>query len=91
LRHARSAGGTDGERDSEIRDECLILVKEDVLGLDVAVYNTLFMRRLEGTQHFARNSHCIVYRKLRFALEANTERFARDVGHHVVEKSVGFA
>ncbi len=70
MRHARSAGSTHGECNSEIGDERLIFVKKNIFGFDVAMYDAVLMRGLECAQNFTRDSYCVVDCELRFAIEA---------------------
>jgi len=51
------AGICDRERYSEIRDDCVAVVKENVLGLDVAVNHAVTVRVVERVEDFFREHH----------------------------------
>ena len=55
LRHARTARCTDSQRYPEIRNESLVFVKQDILGLYVAMNDALLVSRFERARHFARD------------------------------------
>ncbi len=66
-------------------------MEENVLRLDVAMNNTVTVRVVECARGLLRNTHRLIDRELPFALDADSQRLAGDDGHHIVEKSVGFA
>ncbi len=80
-----------GERDTEIRDERLAIVQQDVLGLDVAVDHAVAVRVVERARHFARDAHGFANRKLPLARQSCAQRLAGDYRHHVVQQSVSIA
>ena len=59
LRDSRTAGVGDRQRDAEIGDERLSLVKQDVLGLEVAMDDTVAVRVIESVGHSDANAHCL--------------------------------
>jgi hypothetical protein len=86
LCHASAPGTLHGERDTKIRNEGVSSLKEDILGLYVAVNDAEFMRAAKSIRDFTSNKKCIVDGQLTLALEAGAQRLARDVRHDVVQK-----
>ena len=91
LRHPSTSDRLHRERNAEIRNEGLTVVEQDVLGLDIPVYDTLSVRIVQGTRHFPRDAHSLRDGELLLALQPRTQRLAGHDGHHVIEQSLGVA
>ena len=78
----------DGARDPKVRDYRGTALQQDVLGLDVAVYDAVAVRVGERARHFGRDPHCLVNRELLFPLQPVAQRLALDVWHDVIEEAV---
>ena len=75
---------------TEIHYQRVAAREHHVVGLDVAVHNTLLMRVSQRIHHFANDLYCFVYRQLTVFCDAMPQGLAFDVGHHVVEETVRF-
>src|SRR5207237_6905977 len=78
----------DRARDPKVRDYRGTALQQDVLGLDVAVYDSVAVRVGELARHFGRDPHCLVNRELLFPLQPVAQRLALDVRHDVIEEAV---
>jgi hypothetical protein len=85
LRHPLAAGTLHRERDAEISHQRMAALEQDVLGLDVAMDDTLVVRVLEGVGNLTGDQDGVGDGKLLHALEAGAQRLARDEGHDVEE------
>lgn len=63
----------DRDCDSEIGDDRLPIVKEDVLRLDIAVNDSVSMCVVECAGDFARQPHCLIDWKLPLAMQPAAE------------------
>src|SRR3954470_9551580 len=68
---AECAGGT---RDPEVGDQCLAILEEDVLGLDVAVNDAVPVRVVERAGDLAGDSQRVVDRELPLAIQSRAKR-----------------
>src|SRR5215207_6426850 len=87
----RRRGGTQGERDAEVRDHCLVLVEQDVLRLDVAVDDTTRVRVLERRGDLACDADRIGHWEHALAVEPLPERLAVEKWHDVEQPSIDLA
>src|SRR5439155_1690887 len=78
-------------RKAEIRDDRLPAGEQDVLWLDVPVHHIVAVGIAQGARHLPGNPHGFLDGQLRFAVQPVPQRFALQVGHHIVEKPVGLA
>ena len=85
LRQLVAARGADGARDAEVGDDRVTARQHDVLRLDVAMDDVVFVRVRERFGHFAGDLECIVDGQLRLTVQPVAEGFAFDVRHHVVQ------
>src|SRR6476620_1384247 len=65
-------------------------LQQNVLGLDVAMYDAERMRRAECVGDLARNVHRHFNRELPLAVQSCSKRLTGDVRHYIVQSSVGF-
>ena len=86
---ARRSG--DGECDPEVRHHRLVVLEQDILGLDVAVDHAVAMRVVERRGDVGGEADGFVNRELPLPLEPTPQRFAFHVGHHVVDQAAGLA
>ena len=87
LGDAMSAGLRDRERNPEVGDDRLLLLKQHVLRLEVAVDDVVAVRVVEGARDRRRYADGFVDRKLLLAIEPLSKRLAFDEGHDVEERS----
>ena len=81
-------GFADGERDSEIGDDRLAGLKQDVLGLEVAMNHAVRVRVVERVRDRDSDSQRFVDRQLLLALESRAQRFSLDERHDVEQQPV---
>jgi hypothetical protein len=65
-------------------------MQHDVLGLDIAVYDSPAVSIVQRICHFARYSQRFLDRKLEIFCQSITQGKPFDIGHHVVDEAVGF-
>ncbi len=90
LRQLLLARGGCRPGDPEIHHQGMPVIDQDVLGLDVAVYDALLVRVLERIGCFGREEHGIVDAEWSRAVEARAQRLAGDERHDVVQLPVEF-
>ena len=88
LCHALAASLFHGERDSKIGHECMTVLKENVLRLDVAVHDAAAVRIIERVGGFARYSNGIRYGKLLVTIQSTAERLTFHVRHDIVQQAI---
>ena len=69
----------------------MILLEQDVVGFDVAVYHPVLMGRGESVHHVPQDANGVLYRKFPLSRQLSSQGFPFDIRHHVEEESVGFA
>ena len=74
--------------DAEVGDQCMPILQENVLRLDVAVHNSTLVRISQRVCHLARDAHSVDHRQLLFAIESATQRLAFNERHHVIQLPV---
>ena len=74
-------------RDPEVADDRLALVKEDVLGLEVAMDNTVAVRIVERAGDGGRDVERLVDRELMLARELGAQRLPLGEGHYIVQNA----
>ena len=79
-----------GQRNPEIGDYGAPVLKQDVFGLDVAVYDAMSVRVVERSGHFYGQSDRFRLLETAFAIEALAERLAFDVWGDQIQKTVCF-
>ncbi len=82
------AGRIGHECDPEVRDHRLALVEHDVLGLHISMDHVPFVRVVQRRGNLARDRDRLIDRELLLALHLLAQRFARDVRHHVKQKTI---
>ena len=88
--HVEGAGA-DRARDAEVGHDRLPILKQDVLGLDVAVHHALPVGIVERSGDFTQHGERARNWQRSFPLQPLAERLALDVGHHVIEQVAGRA
>jgi hypothetical protein len=88
---ARAAGVADRERDAKVSDQWLAILKENVLGLQVAMDHTVAVRIVERSGDRDRQPHGFIDRELLLTVEPGPQRFALHERHHIEEQSTGRA
>jgi hypothetical protein len=78
-------------RYTEIGNTCVPAREEDVLGLDVAVHDTLLMGVVQRFSDLACEADRFVQLELAFAAEPLAQAFTVDVGHGVPQERGGLA
>ena len=91
LGHPVAAGLLHGEGDAEVGDQGGPVLEQDVLRLDVAVDHALAVGVVQRGRDLPRQPQGLVHRELLLPGQPRPQRFAGDVGHDVVEQSVGLA
>src|SRR5215217_1441393 len=86
-----AAGVGDGERDAEVRDDRIILVDQNVLGLEIAVNHSMPVRVVERFGHADRDANGLADGQLLLAVESRAQRLALDERHDVEQQSARFA
>ncbi len=86
LGHPLPAGGLDREGDSEVGDQRVAALEQDVLRFDVAVDNPASVRVPQRIGHLAGNPERFGNRELPVASEPGAEGLAVDEGHHVKQE-----
>ena len=71
---------------AEIGNHCLSIMQQDVLGLDVPMDHVVPMGVVKRQGDLLRHLQRFLNRQLLLAIELLSQRFALDVGHHVVEE-----
>ena len=84
------AGRRHRPRDPKIADNRMPCLQQDVLRLDVAVDHAVAVSITQGVGHLAGDLQRVREGELPFAPQAVPQRLPLDVGHHVVEQSLGF-
>jgi len=69
--------------DAEVSHHCLVVLQQDVLGLDVAVDHAPRVRVGQGTPHLACDPESVIQRQRSVALDSVLERLPLDVRHDV--------
>ena len=90
LRHACATGLLHGECDTDIRDEGMPTVQQDVLRLDVAVDHPETVRVTQRVGHLTGNANGRIDGQLPLAVEARAQRFTGHQRHHVVQQRIRF-
>ena len=87
LSHSSATSLCDRQCDSEVGDDRTSVVQENILRLDVPVYDALSVRVVQCTRDFRSNSQRIGNGKLLLAVESLSHRFAFHIRHHVVRSA----
>ena len=87
LRQSRATGVRHRERDTEIRNNRLTSLEQDVLGLHVAVDHAARMGVLQRMRRSERNAYCFVDGELLLARQACAQRLAVDIRHDGEEQT----
>ena len=75
--------------DAEIRDQRMPVLQHDVLGLDVAVHDSVTVRVVERPRDFGRDAHRLAHREQLRLIQSVAHRAPLDAWHHVVQRTVG--
>ncbi len=89
--HAGAAGARHCQGDAEIGDQGLLVVEQDVLGLDIPVDDAVAMRVIQRRADFGGDAHGIRDGELLLSRQAIAERLALDERHDVVRRAVDLA
>src|SRR5205085_8629527 len=81
----------DSERDTEVRNQRLTLVQQNIFGLEVPVNYTVPMCVVQRRGDRGCNMNRFVDGELSFPDQLCAQRFAFDERHYVVQQSGGFA
>ncbi len=81
-------GGTQRLGDAEIRYECVITGKENVLGFDIPMRHALLVCVLEGVGDVEEDPDGVTDRKLAGTLQSRAQRLAFDARHRVIQQVV---
>ena len=76
--------------DPEIHHQCMPVIDQDVLGLDVAVHDALLVRILERVGRLGGEQHRVIDAERPRSVEARPQRLAPDERHDVVQLPVVF-
>jgi hypothetical protein len=87
LRQPRARTRAERERDAEVGDDRLSILKEDVRGLDVPVEHARAMRVVERARDARGDAHGFVDGQLAFPVEPVTQTLPRHVRHRVIEEA----
>ena len=87
LRQAVTPGGGEREGDPEIGQQRLTVLQQHVLRLQVPMNHSLPVRVIEGLSQRLRERDGVLHRQLPLSVQQHAERFAGDVGHHIVEQA----
>ena len=87
---AAASGRAHCERDAEVGHHRPAVGEENVLRLDVAMDDALFVRVVQCIGDVGGDLHRVVDADLRLAIELRTQRLAIDERHHVEQESVDF-
>ena len=88
LRDSVSAGVTHGQRYSEISDNWLARLHENVFGLEVAVNDAVRVCVVERVGNSDSDSNCLIDGKLFFTIEPRAKRLAVHERHYIVEQTI---
>ena len=80
-----AARAFDGERDPEIRNACVAILEENVLGFDVAVNDTGRMGVRQSIRDLDRDANGGIDRQLALPGEPGAQGLSRDVRHDIVQ------
>jgi hypothetical protein len=86
-----SAAGLDCSRNPEIRNDRLLVLEQDVLGLDIPVYDSMPVGVVQRLSYFAPDAERGGHREPSLAAEPRSERLSLNVGHCVPEMAAGFS
>jgi len=95
--HARSrtlggaAGFAHGLGHPEVGDQRMAATQQDVVRLDVAMHDPMAVGAGQRIHHLPDDPHRLVDRQFPFAGEPMAERLPLDVGHDIVDESIGLA
>src|SRR4051812_37851694 len=78
-------------RDPEVGEDGVVLIEQDVLGLDVSMDDAAAMRVRNGVGDVGRDAECVGEGKLSFAGETAAQGFAIDERHHVIQIAAYFS
>src|SRR5688572_20217370 len=78
-------------RNAEVREERVIIGKENVFRLYIAVNETVAMSVVESGSTFSRDAQSFLDREPWFPVEPVTQRAARDKRRYIVKQPTGFA
>ena len=80
-----------GLADAKVGDHRVAVLEHDVLGLDVAMHDTIPVSVIERARHFGRDAHGFVDWELWRGVEPVAQRLPLGGGHHVKQCAVGIA